>query len=330
MATDWTGESILRFCSFLDIRVLLTAAELDVFSELAAQPWTASEIARKLKVEERPLTVILDALAAMEMLEKQNGRYSCPPKIACYLAASGEESVLPMLRHHAGMWERVSRLTSIVRGPDSDNMPALTEEEATRAFIEAMHVRAKVNAEVNVAAMETAGAKRLLDVGGASGSYTIAILKTDPGMTATLFDRPQVVEMARTRLEAEGLVDRVSLVAGDFDVDRLPQGHDLALLSAIIHQNSPEENVRLYRNVFDALVPGGRLIIRDHVMNPDHTAPASGAVFAINMLVSTPGGGTYSLSEIRADLEQAGFRDVRMLRGDAEMDCLVEAVRPVN
>jgi precorrin-6B methylase 2 len=201
----------------------------------------------------------------------------------------------------------------------------LSEEEATRAFIEAMHVRAKVTAAQNLPAMSPEKGRNLIDVGGASGSYTIAFLRANPELRATLFDRPQVVEMARRRFEEEGLLDRVTLVAGDFYVDPLPPGHDLALVSAIIHQNSPEENVALFRKVRDALVPGGRLVIRDHVMSPDKTAPKSGALFAINMLVSTPRGGTYSLAEITASLEEAGFAGVRLVQGDAEMECIVEA-----
>jgi predicted O-methyltransferase YrrM len=328
MATDWTGEDLLKFCSFLDIRVLLTAAELNLFSVLAVQARTARDVATELGAEERPLSMVLDALAAMELLAKKDDAYSCPPQIARYLSESGDETVLPMLRHQAGMWERVSRLTAVVRGPNAGSLPAMTEEESTRAFIEAMHVRAKVNAESNVAAMDISGFKRLIDVGGASGSYTVAILKNAPEMTATLFDRPSVVAMARARFAAEGLTDRVSVVAGDFEVDPLPPGHDLALVSAIIHQNSREENVALFKNVFGALFPGGRLIVRDHVMSPDHTSPRSGAIFAINMLVSTPGGGTYTFVEIREDMERAGFQKIRLLRGDAEMECLVEAFKP--
>jgi len=322
---EWTGESLLKFCSFLDIRVLLTASELDLFTALSAEPATASALARRIGAQERPLETVLDALASMELVEKKGESYFCPPPIARLLSATGEATVLPMLRHYVGMWHRASRLTEIVRGSHGDGRVGLSEEEATRAFIEAMHVRAKVTAAQNLPAMSPEKGRNLIDVGGASGSYTIAFLRANPELRATLFDRPQVVEMARRRFEEEGLLDRVTLVAGDFYVDPLPPGHDLALVSAIIHQNSPEENVALFRKVRDALVPGGRLVIRDHVMSPDKTAPKSGALFAINMLVSTPRGGTYSLAEITASLEEAGFAGVRLVQGDAEMECIVEA-----
>ncbi|MBW2071223.1 MAG: methyltransferase domain-containing protein, partial [Deltaproteobacteria bacterium] len=104
-----------------------------------------------------------------------------------------------------------------------------------------------------------------MDVGGATGTYTIAFLQKNPEMTAVLFDLPEVIPMAKDRLAKEKLLPRVELVAGDFYEDELPSGCDLALLSAIIHQNSPKQNLELYRKVHRALLPGGRILIRDHV-----------------------------------------------------------------
>jgi O-methyltransferase domain len=121
---------------------------------------------------------------------------------------------------------------------------------------------------------------------------------------------------------------RVSYAPGDFYHDELPGGHDLALLSAIIHQNSPTQNVALYEKAARALVTGGRLLIRDHVMSPDHTHPPGGAMFAVNMLVGTSGGGTYAFEEIEADLASAGFERIRLIQSGENMDGLVEAFKP--
>ena len=139
---------------------------------------------------------------------------------------------------------------------------------------------------------------------------------------------PAVVDMARDRLKEEGLLDRATLAAGNYHLQELPAGHDLALLSAIIHSNSPEENLELYRKIFRSLNPGGRILIRDHVMNPDRTQPRDGALFAVNMLVGTPGGGTYTYEEIQAGLRQAGFDRIRFLARGDHMDAVVEAFKP--
>ena len=123
-------------------------------------------------------------------------------------------------------------------------------------------------------------------------------------------------------------MDRITLVAGNFYEDDLPAGHDLALLSAIIHQNSIEQNLALYCKVFAALDPGGRIIIRDHVMGPERTGPPAGAIFAVNMLVNTTGGGTYTFDEIKTGLTEAGFERVSLINKGGRMDSLVEAYKP--
>ena len=123
------------------------------------------------------------------------------------------------------------------------------------------------------------------------------------------------------------LIDRITFVPGNYYKDELPKDHDLALLSAIIHQNSPEQNIELYRKIYRALEPGGRLIIRDHIMSPDHTQPIGGALFAVNMLIVTPGGRTYSFEEIKASLESAGFTKVNLIQPDEQMNGLIEGFK---
>jgi len=120
----------------------------------------------------------------------------------------------------------------------------------------------------------------------------------------------------------------VILVPGDFYRDELPPGHDLAFLSAIIHQNSPEQNLDLFSKVFRSLDPAGRIVIRDHVMSEDRTYPKDGAIFAVNMLLGTAGGNTYTFEEIKKGLQEAGFSSVRLLQKGEHMDGLVEAFKP--
>ncbi|MEW6250269.1 MAG: methyltransferase [Planctomycetota bacterium] len=329
----WSADDVLGLTrGFTRSRILLTAAELDIFSLLAGEALPAAEVGRRIGGDERAVTILLDALAAMELLRKSSGAYHCEPAVAALLTADAPRSVLPMVLHHVGMWRRWSELTGIVHGDSAarGRVQASRSDVDLRAFIGAMHVVGMDVAREIAALLKPAQARVLLDVGGASGTYTIACLEQAPGLRATLFDRPAVVEMARERLSEAGLLDRVTLVGGDFDTDELPAGHDLALLSAIIHQNSRAENVELYRKVWRALVPGGRLVIRDHVMSPDRTRPVDGAVFAVNMLVGTPGGNTYTLDETRADLTRAGFVDVAAIRTDAGMHSLVEATKPLG
>jgi hypothetical protein len=134
--------------------------------------------------------------------------------------------------------------------------------------------------------------------------------------------------MARELLEKAGILHRVTLVPGDFYRNEFPPGHDLAFVSAIIHQNSPEQNLDLFEKGFRALVRGGRIVVRDHVMESDRTRPKDGAIFAVNMLVGTTGGNTYTYDDINDCLTKAGFIRIRLLRSGEHMDGLVEAFKP--
>jgi len=229
--------------------------------------------------------------------------------------------------HTAHLWKTWSQLTDIVQEGGPASRSATDSDERMKAFIGAMHVRALRDAPELVRSVDPGTARNLIDVGGGSGSYTIGFLKAVHGMKATIFDLPEVIPLAQERISEEGLEERVTLAAGDYNKDDLPSGHDLALLSAIIHQNSHEQNVTLYCKIFSALVPGGRIVVRDYAMNSDRTKPASGAMFAINMLVNTLGGNSYTFEEIKSGLEEAGFERVKLLQ-DSEMSSLVEGYKP--
>jgi hypothetical protein len=318
----WNQETIMGLSrAFMESRVFLTGAELDLFTLTAAAPLTAEQIAGRIGADRRALTIVLDALAAMGLLIKQDGAYRSEPSASRLLAADSPDSILPIIQHNIDLWERWSRLSGEVVG-------SRPPDWSMRAFIGAMHVIARPLAERIVKLVDPAGSRRLIDVGGGSGTYTLAFLEAAPRMRATIFDQPEVIEMARERVSVAGMLGRVTLVAGDFRHDVLPAGHDLAFISAIIHQNSPVENIALFRKVFAALDPGGRVVVRDHVLSPDRTEPRSGTLFAVNMLVGTEGGNSYTEAEIRDALTEAGFGGVRLIHPDSRMDGLVEAFKP--
>ncbi len=329
MTREFTPESIYGIArSFMECRLLLTGVELNLFSLAASAPLSAEEISGKLKGDLRATTILLDALSALGFLEKKDNHYRTVPSLVPLLSDSEPTSILPGILHTAHLWRTWSQLTNVVlKGvPSKAEASGFTGDRLT-AFIGAMHVGAAGAADGIVAAIAPGPAKALIDIGGGSGTYTVAFLKASPEMKATIFDLPPVIEMARKRITEAGMQDRVTLVPGDFYKDPLPPGHDLALLSAIIHQNSPEQNRALYQKIFQALDSGGRIIIRDHVMEPDRTKPVSGAIFAVNMLVNTPGGGTYTFEEIKEDLTKAKFDRVKLIQTQG-MFSLVEAFKP--
>ncbi|HNU02031.1 MAG TPA: methyltransferase [Acidobacteriota bacterium] len=313
-------------------RVILTAAELDLFTRLDGAPMDAPSLARAIGAAERPLTRVLDCLVTYGLLEKADGRYRTAAPAAA-LSDRHPAPVRAMALHSAVMWRTWSHLTETVRTGESPARHTADDKDdhALAAFIGAMHAIGRRVADDVAAALDLSPYRRLLDVGGGSGVYTMAFLRRNPALTAVLFDLPRVIRMTAEWLRADGLLDRVTLAGGNFECDELPGGCDLALLSAIAHQNSPAENRALFAKVFRALEPGGTLLVRDHVMDASRTEPAAGAQFAINMLVSTAGGDTYTFAEYRRDLEAAGFVEVTWLRSGRErMDSLVSARKPAG
>jgi len=165
----------------------------------------------------------------------------------------------------------------------------------------------------------------ILDIGGGPGTWTIAFLHAAPEAGATLFDLPAVVSMAEKNFAEAGLTDKVTLVGGNYYTDALPEGADLAWLGAICHQNSRRQNRDLFARVHAALSDDGVIVIRDVIMEPSHTSPAAGALFAVNMLVATEAGGTYTFDEYREDLCAAGFGKVTLVHRDEFMNSLIRA-----
>jgi SAM-dependent methyltransferase/predicted transcriptional regulator len=314
--------------AFMRSRIILTAAELDLFTIIQESPISADKIAQTHGFNRRALARVMDCLVAFGLLDKNADAYSLTEEGAL-LSSKHPSTALPMLLHMERLWETWSDLTDIVEnGTGAGRKPGKPmDAESRRAFIGAMHVIGRNLSEDIAGDIDLSGHRKLLDIGGGSGTYTIAFLKRYPEMKAVLFDLKDVIEMARERMASEGFLDRAELAAGDFYVDELPGGCDLALLSAIIHQNSREQNVELFSKAYRALEPGGMLLVRDHIMNEQRTWPPEGAMFAINMLVNTPGGDTYTFREVEQDLRKACFKHVKLLRSGEKMDSVVGAIK---
>ena len=328
MPKQWTAEEIFDMArSFQSACIITAAAELDLFTALHRRPMDAESLAAELGSETRATTILLHALASLELLTKQDGSYAVGAGLIEMLSESSPQNILPMLRHTGTCLRRWAQLARVVKsGQPAERIGGVLDEAAEEeAFIAAMNgFSAPVAAEV-VNRLQPLEFDHLLDVGGASGTWTIAFLKAAPNAKATIFDLPGVIPMAEERMTDAKLADRVNLAAGDFYEDDLPAGADLAWLGAIAHQNSREQNRELFVKVHAALKEAGHIVIRDVVMDPSHTTPRPGALFAINMLVATPAGGTYTLEEYAEDLKTAGFTDINLIHRDEFMNSLIRA-----
>ncbi len=322
------GEQLLEMMRGYQLPCILAAGvDLDLFGKLVHGPRSATELAQDTSCDLRGVTILLDALAAIKVLQKNGDQYSLPEHLAPMLRDDSPHSVIAMLRHQATCLRRWAKLPWTVQSgvPEMVGPSVRGEEVDQAAFIAAMHVISRDVSRTLVPEINPGGYRCLLDLGGASGSWTIAWLTAQPEARAMIFDLPHVIEMARQRLEATPIGDRVELVPGDFYQDPLPKGADLVWVSAIIHQNSPEQNRTLYGRIAEAIEPGGWIYIRDIVLDASRTAPVAGALFAVNMLSATQAGNSYTLQEIAADLESAGFVNVELVRRDEGMHSIVRA-----
>lgn len=312
--------------NFMESRIILTGAELDIFTQIHRGLNTAEAIADKNRLDIRALTWLLDALVVYGFLEKANSTYQLTPD-GLLLSSDHPESTLPMVLHMNELWDTWSHLTeSVVQGKNPARVPrSQKSEKAANAFIGTMHVVGRGLSQKIANSLDLTLYHRLLDIGGASGTYTIAFLNKNPDLKSVIFDLKHVIPLAEAGIREAGLADRVEMVSGDFYNDELPKGCDLAMLSAIIHQNSPAQNLALYEKIYRALAPGGTILIRDHIMEENRTRPPAGAIFALNMLVGAEGGDTYTFQEVKSALESAGFADIRRIQQGENMDCIVTA-----
>jgi Methylase involved in ubiquinone/menaquinone biosynthesis len=302
--------------AFQESRVLLTALELDVFAALG-EGATAAELSLKLGTDPRATEMLLNALVAVGALLKRDGVFRCTEESkALGPARMG-------LMHMVHLWDTWSTLTECVKSgkTTASRGPESFPEARTRAFIAAMHARAKENAEQTARLSGIRDAKRMLDVGGGSGAYSIAFAKSCPELNAEILDLGAVVPLAEEYIRGAGLQSRIRVRSGDMRTADFGEGFDLVLLSAVCHMWSEDENRALIKRCARALVPGGHLVIREFILEQDRTAPPFAAIFAINMLVGTEHGNSYTEGQYRTWMTDAGFGAI--VRPDSQGDVLV-------
>ena len=297
--------------AFQRSRVLLTAYEIGLFTVVNDEWKTSEEVAEALESEPRATDRLMNALTALGLLEKRDGHFTNSPVAAAYLV-KGRPDYMAGLAHTAHLWQTWSGLTTAVRRGTSTVGDEVNErgDDWLRAFIGAMHWRARQMADPIVRLLDLSGVSRVLDVGGGSGAFSMAFVRAGAGIHAVVFDLANVVPLTKNYVESAGYEAQVSIVVGDYRRDQLPDGFDLVFLSAIVHANSFEENRHLLRKCASALEPGGQVVVLDQIMNEDRTAPLPAAMFALNMLVGTGAGDTYTEPEVRGWMEEAGLGNI--------------------
>lgn len=294
--------------AFQPSRVVLTAVELGVFAVLGDDCMTSEQVAREIGADPRATDRLMNALVALGLLKKENNRFANGPDALEVLVPGKPGYMGGALMHAVNMWDSWSTLTQAVK----EGTCVLKREGKERAewvvpFIAAMHYNASERANEVVKHIDLTGVRRVLDVGGGSGAYSITFCKASPDLQAVVFDLPDVVPLTQQYVAEAGLSDRISTTIGNYNVNELGSGFDLIFLSAIIHSNSPSENIELFKKCRRAVNEGGRIVVQDFIMKPDRTRPPFAALFALNMLVATAAGDTFTEEEVKNWFDAAGF-----------------------
>ncbi|MCK5503881.1 MAG: methyltransferase domain-containing protein [Thermodesulfovibrionia bacterium] len=300
---DQTKEIRKIWSGYQSSRVLITANNFRIFDYLEEQK-TAKYVADKLKTDRRATEILLDALTGLGLLRKNRGGYK-NAGIASRLLVSGRPYYQgDIIKHVNSLWDNWSDLDRILK----TGVPSRKSRDH-KAFILGMHNLASLKAKEIIKEIGLKGVKKALDLGGGPGTYTIEMAKK--GIHVTLFDTAETVKIARTVVnQFQKDSKNITFVQGDFLVDDIGSGYDLIFMSQIIHSFSEKNNIMLLRKCRKALNSNGRVVIQEFFINENRTQPPHSAMFAVNMLVNTQEGRTYSPDEIKDWFLKEGFKKI--------------------
>jgi predicted O-methyltransferase YrrM len=297
-----------------EARILQTAVSLGIFDALGTRSQDASIIASSLQIDPRATELLLNALVAMGLLDKKAQSFSLNPISSTYLIRSSPQYFGGMVLFESSLWNCWGLLERAIRSGEPTRAPNMYQDdpEETERFMYAMHslVEARGDAKILTEKLDLSGVRELIDIGSGPGTYPVYFCRKYPGLRATVFDLPGTLRITERFVQAAGLENRISLVSGDYRVDPIPGRYQAVFLSNIIHAESDEVNCALMEKVYSCLERGGRIVIKDHILDDTRTHPLVGAIFSLLMLLTTEYGRCYSFSEVKRWLEKASFKRV--------------------
>lgn len=299
--------------------ILEAAIRHKMFDVLDGGPKSADEVAAATGASQRGVRAILNALVGLEFLKKNDGKYELTPESSTFLVTTKPSFFGGMVAHTSQqlmpVWLQINDVVKTGKPATSVNREADGEaffQELVGNIFPMSYGAAKALAQ-HLALGESGPAVRVLDLGAGSGVWSIAVAQSSPRVTVTAVDFPGVLPVTKKFTERFGLAERYTFVAGNLgDVD-FGRDHNLVLIGHILHSEGVERSKKLLRKCFDALAPGGTIAIQEFLVNPDHSGPAMGVIFAVNMLINTDSGDTWSFEEISAWLKEAGFTNPRTI-----------------
>jgi SAM-dependent methyltransferase len=318
-ATPPTPGPILELgLAFWGAKTLLSAVELGVFTELAAGPLAGDELSARLGLHERGARDFLDALVALGMLGREDGRYANTVETDLFLDRGKPSYIGGMLEMaNARLYPFWGRLTDALRSGEQQNEARTGDDFFATLYADPDRLGQFLHAMTGLSAGAAHGIaqsfpferhRTVLDVGCAEGGLLVQLAQSHPHLEGIGFDLPPVREAFEGFAAAAGLEERLVFHGGDFFADPLPQA-DVAVIGHVLHDWTLDEKQLLLRKAYDALPDGGAVIVYDAVIDDARCRNAFGLLMSLNMLIETPGGSDYTGDECKGWLSGAGFRD---------------------
>ncbi len=301
--------------SYWNACTLHAGVKLDVFSHLDTKPLTANELSQLLSVDQRGLDLLLHALTSLELLHKEDDRFSTTGFSTTHLSKRSDCYMGHIIMHHHHLVEGWSRLDeAVVQGAPVRRRSSHEVDQAEReSFLMGMFNLATLLAPRIAANIDLNGRQRLLDLAGGPGTYAIHFCRQNPQLQAVIYDLPTTRPFAEQTVQRFDLSDRISFVAGDITRDDPGSGYDVVWISHLLHSESPESSAAIVSKGAKALNRGGLLLIQEFILDDSKTNPLFPALFALNMLIATPAGRSYSQGELGSMMSDAGLTDIQRL-----------------
>jgi predicted O-methyltransferase YrrM len=315
LKNGWTSETILRLSGdYWKICALHAGVKLEIFTVIGEDCLTAADITRRIKGDLRGITMLLNALKALDLLIHRDGRYANTAAGKSLLSNDSDQYLGHLIMHHHHLMASWSRLDKAVKtGKPLRTSAARGSAGRRESFLMGMfNIAMKVAPEV-AAAIDLSKCRRLLDLGGGPGTYAVHFCLANPQLRATVYDLPETRPFAERTITKFGLTNRIDFAAGNYLEEAIPGFYDVVLLSHILHAEGPEECRQLVQKAASVLQPGGLIIIHEFILDSTMDSPLHPALFALNMLLGTPTGQAYSEEQLIEMLAKARVRDVRRI-----------------
>ena len=302
---------------FAEARAIQIALKLAFFDALTGVERDAEALAAALRCEPRATMLLGNAMVAVGLCTKNDGRYALTETAKRFLLQCSPEYLGGMILFEEALWDMWGKLEESVRSgaPVRTLDMFQTRMEETRRFIRAMDslVRARGDAIWTADHIDLAFARTIVDLGGGAGTYLVEFLRRWPNLTGAIYDLKSTLEVSRRVLgrHEPWARERIEFRQVDYNLDEFGEPVDVFFISNIIHGENEATNAALMRKCFGALNSGGLIIVKDHILNPELTEPAAGAIFALYLLMASRGR-DYSFEEVAQWLGEAGFADIRL------------------